>query len=127
MNEKRWQEAEKLAARRYVVVIYRDFDPEEGKHYYVAVNPEIVGCMAVGETLDEARQNLNEARVDVIYFLLEDGLPVPDPRSYRVESTPNPPQFIHWKDNAEEHEPEIPDIPVSHVISLVSLDLIVAA
>ncbi len=127
MNEKRWREAEELAARRYVVAIYRDFDPEEDEHYYVAVNPEIAGCMAEGETLDEAKKNLNEARIDAIYFLLEDGLPVPEPRSYRVEGDPNPPQFIHWKDNAEEREPEVPDMSVSHVIPLELSDLIVAA
>ncbi|MBL1135889.1 MAG: type II toxin-antitoxin system HicB family antitoxin [Chloroflexi bacterium] len=46
---------------------------------FLARNPELEGCMAQGETPEAAQSNLLEARIDYIYFLLEDGLPVPDP------------------------------------------------
>lgn len=49
----------------------------DGRVVYVAVDADLDGCMADGLSADEAIANLNDARVDFIYFLLEDGLPVP--------------------------------------------------
>jgi predicted RNase H-like HicB family nuclease len=52
---------------------------------YMAVHPELPGCMAQGETPEEARRNLDVAREDYISALLEMGLPVPLPNGW----TPN--------------------------------------
>ena len=84
-DDKQWQKAEQLAARLYFTVIYREeIDKEEP--YYVAVNPDLPGCRADGNTPEEAKRELVKARVDYIYFLLEDNLPVPEPRTYEVKS-----------------------------------------
>jgi predicted RNase H-like HicB family nuclease len=47
---------------------------------YIAQNPELPGCKSQGRTPKEAIANLAAARIDFIYFLIEDGLPVPDPQ-----------------------------------------------
>ena len=44
---------------------------------------EILGCVSHGDTIPEALEWIELARVDFIYFLLEDGLPVPDPQPLR--------------------------------------------
>jgi predicted RNase H-like HicB family nuclease len=78
MNEARWERAEKLARRPYSVELSRD-ELSDGQTIYVARNPALPGCKSQGITIEEALENLNAARMDYIYFLLEDGLPVPDP------------------------------------------------
>ena len=77
------KEAEKLAARPYIDQVIKD-ETTSGKPIFVALSPELEGCIAQGVTLEEAIQNLKEARIDYIYSLLEDGLPVPKPQ---VQST----------------------------------------
>ena len=47
---------------------------------FVAHHPELRGCIAQGETADEAVQNLRDARAAWIQVRLEDGLSVPEPR-----------------------------------------------
>ena len=47
--------------------------------FYVRI-PEMTGCVSDGETIEEAKQNLEDAKVYFIYFLPEDGLSVPEPR-----------------------------------------------
>ncbi|MFQ5434811.1 MAG: type II toxin-antitoxin system HicB family antitoxin [Anaerolineae bacterium] len=85
MDDKQWQMAEQLAARQYFTVISRE-ESEDGKRYYVATQPDLPGCRADGQTPEEAKQELAKARVDFIYFLLEDNLTVPDPKTYEVKS-----------------------------------------
>jgi len=51
-------------------------DPDGG---YVAENPDLSGCVAQGETPDEAVAALEKARRLWIKVRLEDGLPVPEP------------------------------------------------
>ena len=50
-----------------------------GEDAYVAENPELDGCMAQGSSFDEAVDRLKTVRVDFIYYLLVDGLEVPEP------------------------------------------------
>ena len=71
MGDKQWQKAERLAARQYFTVIHRE-ETEKGERYYVATHPDLPGCRADGQTPEEAKQELATARVDFIYFLLED-------------------------------------------------------
>jgi predicted RNase H-like HicB family nuclease len=73
-----WERAERLAARPYTTEVVRD-ESTDGEPMFLARHPELPGCQAQGETVDEALHNLNGARLDFIYFLLEDGLPVPEP------------------------------------------------
>ena len=90
MDNDQLQMAEQLAARRYYTVIGRE-ETEEGERYYIATHPDLAGCRADGETLEEAKAELAKARVDFIYFLLEDNLAVPEPEIYRTK--PNPEQI----------------------------------
>lgn len=73
------EQATYLANRPYTTVVFLD-QSTDGESIYVALNPELEGCVSQGDTLNEALHNLNEARVDFIYFLLKDGLEVPAPR-----------------------------------------------
>lgn len=87
MNPELWELAKKLAARTYDINISKD-ETAEG-HIYVAENPELLGCMAQGRTLIEAIKELNEGRIDFIYFLLEDGLEVPKPQPTKTSTGVN--------------------------------------
>ncbi len=70
--------AAELAARAYFLFMFRDKTTDDD-YIYVARNPEINGCIAQGETMEEAQENLNEVRADLIQHLLEHNLPVPEP------------------------------------------------
>lgn len=78
MNEQLWQQAKTLAARNYGVRVVQD-TLSDGSVVFMASTPELTGCKSQGTTHEEATANLSEARIDYIYSLLEDGLPVPDP------------------------------------------------
>lgn len=60
---------------RYTVIL------EHGEDSWGAHVPDLPGCMAAGETRDEALTLIREA-IDVhIKGLREQGLPIPEPRS----------------------------------------------
>lgn len=80
MNDQLWEQAKQLSKRKYSVQVLRD-QLTDGTDVYIAGNPELEGCKAQGKTIEEALNNLNEARIDYIYSLLEDGLPVPTPKA----------------------------------------------
>ena len=65
-------------ARRYAVVF------ERGDSNYSAYVPDLPGCISVGETLDEAEQNIREAIELYLDELRKDGAPAPE-NSTRVE------------------------------------------
>ena len=58
---------------QYVVIF------EKGENSYGAYVPDLPGCIAVGETLEETRTLIAEARAFHIEALLEAGEPVPAP------------------------------------------------
>jgi predicted RNase H-like HicB family nuclease len=60
---------------RYGVVI------ESALTSYGAYVPDLPGCVAVGETLEEVRQLIVEAIQFHIEGLHEEGLPIPQPNS----------------------------------------------
>jgi predicted RNase H-like HicB family nuclease len=60
---------------RYAVVI------EKGETSYGAYVPDLPGCFAIGETLQEVKELISEAIYFHIEGLQEDGLPVPEPSS----------------------------------------------
>ncbi|MDX2077018.1 MAG: type II toxin-antitoxin system HicB family antitoxin [bacterium] len=80
MNKDRLEEAKKLANHNYTIEISQD-NLSDGSVIFMARNPELKGCKAQGVTRTEAVNNLRDARIDYIYFLLEDGLDVPSPKS----------------------------------------------
>ena len=86
MDKELLKNAEKLALRPYTTNVIRD-ETTDGEPIFLAITPELYGCLAQGDTVDKAVANLNDARVDFIYSLLEDGLPVPEPRSSTVTTT----------------------------------------
>ena len=61
---------------KYGVVI------EKGEKSYGAYVPDLPGCVAVGETLEEVEQLIREAVQFHIEGLQEEGLPVPEPSSF---------------------------------------------
>ncbi len=80
------KQAEALAAQPYSVAITRDEAPDE-ESAYVVYCPELPGCMTHGATVEEALENLKDARKQYILSLLEDGLPVPPPAIAATETT----------------------------------------
>lgn len=59
----------------YVVVI------EQGETSFGAYSPDLPGCVAVGETLEEVEQEMREAIVLHVENLRAHGKPVPEPRA----------------------------------------------
>lgn len=78
IREDLWARAGVLATRVYKVEFEWD-ELLDGSSVVVAINPELPGCLAQGMTVEEALEELKEARQVYIYSLLEDGLPVPEP------------------------------------------------
>lgn len=72
------EKAKKIASENYQIQVYLD-ETTDGGNIYVALNPELYGCLAQGETREEAIQNLYDFRVDYIAHLIENKLPIPKP------------------------------------------------
>ena len=62
-------------AMRYAIVI------ERGETSYCAYVPDLPGCVAVGETREEALKLIHEAIESHLEILREDGEPLPEARS----------------------------------------------
>ncbi len=60
---------------RYVVII------EQGDGGFGAYVPDLPGCVAVGETREEAMWSIREAIEFHLEAMREEGLPVPEPSS----------------------------------------------
>ena len=73
------EQAEKLTTELYAIDVMRD-ETTTGESVYLLSHPELPGCMAQGLEIEEAQENLADARKEYILSLLEDGLPVPLPR-----------------------------------------------
>lgn len=78
-NEKLQERAQALAARPYTLFAFLD-KTTSGGMIYVATNPELPGCYAQGDTMQEAEEILAEVREDYIAYLLSRNLSVPEPR-----------------------------------------------
>ncbi len=79
LNPEILRRAQALAKQPYQARIFLD-ETTEGEPVYVALVPEMPGCHTHGDTEEEAREWLESAKVDFIYFLLADGLDVPAPQ-----------------------------------------------
>jgi predicted RNase H-like HicB family nuclease len=60
---------------RYAVII------EKADKNYAAYVPDLPGCIATGDTLEETEQSIREAIVLHLEGLREDGLPIPEPET----------------------------------------------
>lgn len=60
---------------RYAVVI------EEGENNYSAYVPDLPGCVATGQTLEEVKTEIGEAIAFHLEGMRKDGLPIPPPTS----------------------------------------------
>lgn len=70
--------ARTLAARPYTLFTFLD-KTTTGDDIYVATNPDLPGCYAQGDTMQEAVDILVKIREDYIAHLLAHNLTVPDP------------------------------------------------
>jgi predicted RNase H-like HicB family nuclease len=61
--------------KEYVVVY------EHTKNNWAAYSPDVPGCMATGETRDDAERNFREALAFHFEGLRESGQPIPEPSS----------------------------------------------
>lgn len=60
---------------RFLIVI------EKANKNYSAYSPDLPGCVATGDTRDEAARNMHEAVEMHVQGLLEDDLPIPESTS----------------------------------------------
>ena len=81
MNRQILKKARKLS-RKYSLARISEDKTENGKIIWFAEDLDLIGCMAQGDTEEEARSNLEDNRVDFVYFLLEDGMDVPPPTTH---------------------------------------------
>lgn len=79
MNRQLLKRAKELGSRPYNIVTFLD-QTTDGEPIYVALIPELPGCHTHGDTIDEASDLLHEVKVEFIYFMLVDGLDVPEPK-----------------------------------------------
>ena len=61
---------------RFLIVV------EEANGNYSAYSPDLPGCVATGHTREQITRNMHEAMELHVRGLLEDQLPVPQPRSF---------------------------------------------
>lgn len=61
---------------RYLVIV------EKSGTGYAAYSPDLDGCVATGETIDEAEATMREAVAFHIDGLKESGIEVPQPKAY---------------------------------------------
>jgi predicted RNase H-like HicB family nuclease len=61
---------------KYAVVI------ERAENNYSAYVPDLLGCVATGQTLEETEQQIREAIEFHLQGMREDGLPIPQPSSH---------------------------------------------
>ncbi len=80
MNRKLDEKARTIAEWPYTIKISKD-KTVDGGEVFLASHPELIGCMAQGETVEEAVQNLKEVTYEYALSLLEDRMPIPVPSS----------------------------------------------
>lgn len=95
MDKELMKKAKILSSRNYTLTVFED-TLSDGTLIYMAKNPELAGCMAQGETIEKAIENLADARIDYIYDSLEDGMEVPAPSALPIQTafTMHPGQTI---------------------------------
>ena len=67
-------------SRKYIIII------ESGERNCSAYAPDLPGCVATGETIDETKRNMTEAIKAHLQFVRETGGPIPEPTSVVADS-----------------------------------------
>lgn len=88
MDDTLLEKARTLAMRPYTIKLLQESSVGDTP-LYIAINPELDGCLAEGDTVEEAEANLAEFRVEYIEHLLQHDLPVPPPASTATTTTSN--------------------------------------
>ena len=76
-----WERAYKLAFRPYDTAVFPDM-LSDNERVYVAITPELPGCITHHDSAVLALQWLMDARIEMIASMLDSGLPIPEPRAY---------------------------------------------
>jgi hypothetical protein len=84
-NQELWAKAKRLSKRHYTTQIFCE-TWGDGSVTYAVEHPDLNRCMGRGETQLAAYKDLDRARLDYIYSLLEGGLDVPLPFPMRVQT-----------------------------------------
>jgi predicted RNase H-like HicB family nuclease len=108
MNQNNWELAKRLADRPYSITIEQD-TLTDGRVVYLLRHPELIGCKAQGASVTEAKINLDSARIDYIYAMLEMGLPIPAPAATETVTNSSA-NSQTWKVDASSDEADIEDI-----------------
>ena len=74
----------------YVIAI----EPGDKKHAFGVAVPDLPGCFSAGDTLDEAITNAREAIELWLETVIDDGLPVPEPKPLSQHQAD--PAFAGW-------------------------------
>jgi predicted RNase H-like HicB family nuclease len=86
MTENNLQEkAMELASRPYTLFVFLDETTDSGT-VFVAMNPDLPGCIAQGDSAEEAESILSEVRTDYMAHRLVHALPIPEPGLAREQS-----------------------------------------
>ena len=92
MNKKNYKEAESLSKRPYQAHVFLD-ETTDGEPVYVAIVPELPGCIAHGDSVEEALEWLESAKLDHIWFLLDKSMEVPEPQLLNAGLVFNAPHY----------------------------------
>ena len=80
MNRSLDERAKTVVGWPYTMKISKD-KTVDGRDIFLASHPELIGCMAQGDTVEEAVKSLKEVTYEYILSLLEDHVPIPLPSS----------------------------------------------
>jgi len=80
------KKALEIAGQPYTIAIMRD-ETTTGKPIFLLSHPELEGCMAQGQSIEDGLENLKEATTEYVLSLLEEGLDVPEPTIMASVST----------------------------------------
>ena len=87
---------------RYLIVIGKEPDSQN----YSAFSPDVLGCIAVGDTFEECKMSMREALEFHLEGMLKDGDPIPVPHTSSDDpDIPHGPNYI----------PVYMDIPIPNV------------
>ncbi|KXK14564.1 MAG: hypothetical protein UZ15_CFX003003008 [Chloroflexi bacterium OLB15] len=80
------ERAQQLANRPYHVTVNLE-TLNSGEVVFVLNCLELTGCIAQGETFEQAEKDFSEVLYEYILGYLEDGIPVPDPYGVTTETS----------------------------------------
>ncbi len=69
-----------MTRRIYRAEVFPDETTITNERCYIARHPDLEGCMAQGDTPEEALDNLEQTCAEWLLALKEDGLPIPEPK-----------------------------------------------